>query len=73
MEMDGDMMKMQQVDGIDLPAGKGVNLASGGYHIMLIGLKRQLKAGEVVPLTHRRRRQGQEARDASRSRCRSSR
>lgn len=51
MEMRGQMMKMAQVESIDLAAGKGVNLASGGYHIMLIGLKRQLKAGEVVPLT----------------------
>ena len=51
MDMRGQVMKMQQVDSIDLAAGKGVNLASGGYHIMLIGLKRQLRAGEVVPLT----------------------
>jgi copper(I)-binding protein len=45
------MMKMQEVDGIDLPAGASVNLASGGYHLMLVGLKRQLKEGETVPLT----------------------
>jgi copper(I)-binding protein len=51
MEAKGDMMKMRQVDGIDLPAGKGVNLASGSYHIMLVGLKRQLKQGEAVQIT----------------------
>lgn len=51
MEMEGDVMRMKRVDGIDLPAGKGVNLASGGFHIMLVGLKRQLKEGEVVNLT----------------------
>lgn len=51
MEMKDSMMKMQQVDGIDLPAGKGVNLASGSYHIMLVGLKQQLKAGEAINLT----------------------
>lgn len=51
MEMRGDTMKMQQVDGIDLPAGKSVNLASGGYHVMLLDLKRPLKAGDTVPLT----------------------
>ena len=45
------MMKMQPVSGIDLPAGKPVDLASGGYHIMLMQLKRQLKEGETVPLT----------------------
>lgn len=51
MEMKGDQMKMAQVDAIDLPAGKAVKLASGGYHLMLIDLKRQLKAGDSVPLT----------------------
>ena len=51
MEMKGTMMKMGPVDGIDLPAGKVVNLASGGYHIMLTGLKQQLKEGEAVELT----------------------
>lgn len=51
MAMENNMMKMQQVDGVDLPAGKPVALASGGYHIMLMMLKRQLKEGETVPLT----------------------
>ncbi|MES2317310.1 MAG: copper chaperone PCu(A)C [Pseudomonadota bacterium] len=51
MEMKDDMMKMRQVDGIELPAGKGVNLASGSYHIMMMGLKRQLKEGEAVSIT----------------------
>lgn len=51
MEMNNSVMKMGQVEGIDLPAGKGVNLASGGYHIMLTGLKKQLKEGDAVVLT----------------------
>lgn len=51
MAMENNMMKMQQVDGIDLPAGKPVALASGGYHIMLMMLNRQLKEGDTVPLT----------------------
>lgn len=51
MDMQDDMMKMRQVDGIDLPAGKAVNLASGTYHIMLVGLKRRLKEGETLELT----------------------
>ncbi len=51
MEMSGEMMKMRQVDGIDLPAGKGVNLSRGSYHIMLVGLKRQLKQGDAVDIT----------------------
>jgi copper(I)-binding protein len=51
MEMKDMVMKMAPVDSIDLPAGKTVNLASGGYHLMLTGLKQQLKEGDVVPLT----------------------
>jgi copper(I)-binding protein len=51
MKMDGQMMKMHAVDGVDLPAGKPVALASGGYHVMLMDLKRQLKDGEQVPVT----------------------
>ncbi|MBQ5962849.1 copper chaperone PCu(A)C [Massilia sp. ZL223] len=51
MAMDGQVMRMRRVDGIDLPAGKPVNLATGGYHVMLFDLKRQLKEGEKVELT----------------------
>jgi copper(I)-binding protein len=51
MAMDGQVMRMRKVDGIDLPAGKPVSLVSGGYHVMLFDLKRQLKEGEKVDLT----------------------
>lgn len=50
MEMQGQQMRMHAVDGIALAAGQPLNLASGGYHIMLFDLKRQLKDGEQVPL-----------------------
>ena len=51
MQMDGQMMKMHAVPALDLPAGQVVNLASGGYHVMLMDLRHQLKEGETVPLT----------------------
>jgi copper(I)-binding protein len=51
MAMEGQTMRMQKVDGIDLPAGQSVNLSSGGYHVMLFDLKQQLKEGQQVPLT----------------------
>jgi copper(I)-binding protein len=44
--MEGDMMKMRQVDAIELPAGKAVDLGEAGYHLMLIGLKKPLVAGK---------------------------
>jgi copper(I)-binding protein len=52
MDMQGQTMRMRAVDGIDLPAGRPVDLASGGsYHIMLLDLQRQLKDGEQVPVS----------------------
>jgi copper(I)-binding protein len=50
MKMEGGVMRMFAVDGIDLPANRTVKLASGGYHVMLLDLQRTLKAGERVPL-----------------------
>lgn len=51
MAMVGDMMKMRAIPGIDVPAGKSVDLKPGGYHVMLIDLKDQIKAGDTVPIT----------------------
>ena len=51
MEMQDSVMKMGPVESIELPAGKTVNLASGGYHIMLMGLKQQLKEGQAVVIS----------------------
>ena len=51
MTMDGNVMKMRDIDGIDLPAGQAVTLKPGGYHIMLTGLAQPLTAGETFPLT----------------------
>lgn len=51
MTMEGSVMKMRQVDGIDLPAGQPVTLKPGGYHIMLTGLAKPLEAGQSFPLT----------------------
>ena len=49
--MDGGVMKMRAVPVLDLPAGKTVELTSGGYHVMLQDLKTALPKGSVVPLT----------------------
>ena len=51
MAMDAGVMKMRAVPGLPLPAGKTVDLAPGGYHVMLMDLKQPLKDGEKVPLT----------------------
>ena len=51
MTMQNGVMKMFAVEGIDVPAGKTIKLASGGYHVMMMGLKQQMKPGARVPLT----------------------
>ncbi|MEO6280247.1 MAG: copper chaperone PCu(A)C [Roseateles sp.] len=51
MKMDDGVMKMRAVDALPLPAGQAVALKPGSYHVMLVGLQRQIKAGETVPLT----------------------
>lgn len=50
MRMEAGMMSMRQIDRLELPAGKVVTLAPGGYHLMLTGLKQPLKQGDIVPL-----------------------
>ena len=49
MTMEGDVMRMRQVDAIELAAGKTVELKPGGYHVMFVGLKAPLKAGDKFP------------------------
>ena len=50
MAMEGNVMKMRAVPGVELPAGKTVELKPGGYHVMLMDLKQPLKKGEAVPI-----------------------
>ncbi len=45
------MLGMHPVDRIAIPAGQTVRLEPGGYHIMLIGLTGELKAGATIELT----------------------
>lgn len=49
--MKDDVMSMQQVDAVALPAGKAVSFDPHGYHIMLMNLTGQIKEGDSVPLT----------------------
>jgi len=49
--MDGDVMRMRRIDGVDVPANGTVELAPGGYHVMLLGLKAPLLEETVIPVT----------------------
>jgi hypothetical protein len=59
MTMDGGVMRMRQVEGgIAVPARGALELKPGSYHIMFMGLKRQLRQGERFPVTLRFQRAG---------------
>jgi copper(I)-binding protein len=51
MEMRDNVMLMRPVGQIELPANGQIQLRPGGLHLMLIGLRRELVAGERVKLT----------------------
>jgi periplasmic copper chaperone A len=51
MTMDGGVMKMRPLDGLDVPANQPVTLKPGSIHIMLQGLSEPLQAGKSFPLT----------------------
>ncbi|MGB3455895.1 MAG: copper chaperone PCu(A)C [Litorimonas sp.] len=39
--MEGGVMKMREVEGVDLPAGESVTFEPGGLHLMLFGFNRE--------------------------------
>ena len=50
MKMEKGMMRMRAVPFLELPAGKRVKLAPGGYHVMLFDLKQSLVTGQKLKL-----------------------
>lgn len=51
MMMNGVAMMHPRPGGAAVPAGGKLEFKPGGWHLMLIGLKKPLKAGETVPVT----------------------
>lgn len=51
LKMEKDVMRMRAVDGLRLPANQPVELKSGGYHLMMMDLKKQLKVGTEAQIT----------------------
>ena len=49
--MEDGIHRMEKVENIVVPAGGSVELAPGGLHVMLIGLKFMLMAEETIPVT----------------------
>jgi periplasmic copper chaperone A len=50
MTMEGNIMRMKKLERLKIEAGKPVQLKPGGFHIMLIDLKQQIKEGDVIPI-----------------------
>jgi copper(I)-binding protein len=48
--MQDNVMKMRQIEAIEVHPGEPFVLRPGGVHVMLMGLKRPLKEGETFPL-----------------------
>ena len=59
MRMEGNVMRMREIEALDLPVGKSVTLAPGGLHLMLNGLKAPLKVGDMLPVKLRFEHAGQ--------------
>lgn len=47
-KMNGDVMEMSQLDSLPIKAFDEVKFSPGGLHLMLMDLKREVKAGEEV-------------------------
>jgi periplasmic copper chaperone A len=51
MKLDGDVMRMREVDSLRVEAGKPLQLKPGGFHMMLVDLKAPLAPNTSIPLT----------------------
>ncbi|MFL9710513.1 copper chaperone PCu(A)C [Methylobacillus sp. Pita1] len=51
MQMDDGIMRMRPLKQLELKANTPVELKPGGLHLMLVGIKNAVKAGDAIPLT----------------------
>lgn len=51
MALEGNVTRMRQLDGLDIPANGAVQLAPGGRHLMFIDAAPPFAEGEEVPVT----------------------
>ena len=49
--MEGDIMQMRQVKSLPVAGKESIEFGPGGYHVMLVGLKQDLKTGEHIQVT----------------------
>jgi copper(I)-binding protein len=56
---DGEILRMREVNGYDIPAKGVLELKPGGAHLMLVNIKQPLKEGDKVPMTLKFERAGE--------------
>lgn len=49
--MEGDVMQMRPVGSLPIGGKASIEFGPGGYHVMLIGVKQELKAGDTLEIT----------------------
>lgn len=50
MDMEDDVMKMRKIDGVDIPLGNTIGFTPNGFHVMLLGLEKNLESDESFTL-----------------------
>jgi periplasmic copper chaperone A len=58
-QRDGEVMKMRQVQGFDIPARERITLRPGGSHLMLVDIAKPLEKGERFRMRLRFERAGE--------------
>src|SRR5262249_22653733 len=56
---DGDVMRMREAKGYELPANGTLQLKPGGGHLMFVNIKAPMKEGTSVPATLKFQRAGE--------------
>jgi len=56
---EGDIARMREVKGYDIPANSTLELKPGGAHLMFVNIKAPLKEGMMVPATLKFQRVGE--------------
>jgi copper(I)-binding protein len=58
-QRDGDIMRMREVKGYEIPAGGTLELKPGGAHLMFVDVRKPFSEGESIPVTLRFERSGE--------------
>lgn len=49
-KMEGDVMQMRQIPSLPIRGKESILFGPGGYHVMLVGLKQELRVGDEIQI-----------------------